>query len=41
MMNLSIANAVDVGYKLIIVLGGLTDLLRRQTQSNFRRRADG
>lgn len=31
-MNLTIAKAVDAGYKLIIVLAGLTDLLRRQTQ---------
>jgi len=31
-MNMPIAKAVDHGYKLIIVLGGLTDLLRRQTQ---------
>lgn len=31
-MNMTIAKAVDHGYKLIIVLGGLTDLLRRQTQ---------
>lgn len=31
-MNMTIAKAVDVGYKLIIVLAGTTDLLRRQTQ---------
>lgn len=31
-MNMTIAKAVDAGYKLIIVLAGLTDLLRRQTQ---------
>jgi hypothetical protein len=31
-MNMTIAKAIDHGYKLIIVLGGLTDLLRRQTQ---------
>lgn len=41
MMNLSIANAVDVGYKLIIVLGGLTDLLRRQTQRRFDKEVAG
>jgi hypothetical protein len=31
-MNLTIAKAIDCGYKLIIVLAGLTDLLRTQTQ---------
>lgn len=31
-MNMTIAKAVDTGYRLIIVLAGLTDLLRRQTQ---------
>jgi len=31
-MNMTIAKAVDAGYKLIIVLAGLTDLLRTQTQ---------
>ena len=41
MMNLSIATAIDVGYKLIIVLGGLTDLLRRQTQRRFDKEVAG
>ena len=41
MMNLSIATAVDVGYKLVIVLGGLTDLLRRQTQRRFDKEVAG
>lgn len=31
-INLTIAKAIDAGYRLIIVLGGMTDLLRRQTQ---------
>lgn len=31
-MNMTIAKAVDMGYRLVIVLAGLTDLLRRQTQ---------
>jgi hypothetical protein len=41
MMNLSIATAIDVGYKLVIVLGGLTDLLRRQTQRRFDKEVAG
>jgi len=41
MMNLTIATAVDVGYKLVIVLGGLTDLLRRQTQRRFDKEVAG
>ena len=31
-INLTVAKAIDVGYRLIIILGGVTDLLRRQTQ---------
>ena len=41
MMNLTIATAIDVGYKLVIVLGGLTDLLRRQTQRRFDKEVAG
>lgn len=41
MMNLTIATAIDVGYKLIVVLGGLTDLLRRQTQRRFDKEVAG
>lgn len=41
MMNLTIANAVDVGYKLVVVLAGLTDLLRRQTQRRFDKEVAG
>jgi len=35
MMNMTIASAVDVGYRLIIVLAGMTNLLREQTQRRF------
>ena len=35
MMNMTIASAIDVGYRLIIVLAGMTDLLREQTQRRF------
>lgn len=31
-INLAIAKAIDSGYRLIIILSGLTDLLRKQTQ---------
>jgi len=31
-INLAIAKAIDTGYRLIIILSGLTDLLRKQTQ---------
>lgn len=41
MMNLTIATAIDVGYKLVVVLGGLTDLLRRQTQRRFDKEVAG
>jgi hypothetical protein len=41
MMNFTIATAIDVGYKLVIVLGGLTDLLRRQTQRRFDKEVAG
>ena len=35
MMNMTIASAIDVGYRLVIVLAGMTDLLREQTQRRF------
>ena len=41
MMNMTIATAVDVGYRLVIVLAGMTNLLREQTQRRFDKEVAG